>query len=150
MSQRPGLRSRVANASLALVVNALIWFFIPEYLLGALGQADAGVASFTYALVLVFGMTITGVEVLAALTQGSALSTLFSAGASIASAFYVYLATGGGVVSVTSGAVTVVLTFPVLVALMVIPALFNVARLGISYLLDESEGSRPIQDDIRI
>jgi hypothetical protein len=149
MSQPPGLRSRFANAALALVVNAVVWFFIPQYLLGAIEQTPADVISFTYGLVVVFGATITGVEVLAALTRGSALSTLFNAGASLASALYVYLATGGGAVSVTTGEVTVELTFPVLVALMILPALFNVARLGISYLLDESEGSRPMPDEIR-
>jgi hypothetical protein len=148
MSGRPGLSSRLASAALALAVNLLFWFIVPYYLLGSLEQSSSGIP-LTYGLIYVFGATITAIEVVAALTKGTAVATIFNAGGSLATAFYIYLSTGGGDLSITSSGVTVDLSFPVLLTLILLPPMFNALRLGISYLLDESEGSRPMLDEVR-
>jgi len=144
---RPSTGSRIASAAFALVVNAIFWFAVPLYLIGVISQTSAG-TDLTYGLVVAFGATITAIEVLAALTRGSALAAVFNAGASLASAFYVYLATGGGTLSVTASGVTVEVSFPVLVALMILPSFFNAARLGVTFLLEESEGSQPMSEEV--
>jgi hypothetical protein len=139
---------KLSRVAYALVLNAVSWFVIPDYLLSDISKTTTSLP-LSYDLVIVFGASIIALEVLAALTMGSALAAIFNSGASLTVAVYIYIATDGGYLSLTSNGVTVDLSFPLLVALLILPSLFNVARLGVSYLLDQSEGSRPIPDEVR-
>jgi hypothetical protein len=99
-------------------------------------------SSFIYA----FGATITGLQVLAALTQGMAVSVPFASGSYLASAYFIWAATNGGDIAVLTGGLSVSFSFAPLVYLLMLPLFFGALRAPITFLLEESEVARAVTD----
>ena len=144
---RPSLASRVTKAALLVIINVVAWVVIPNILLNRLQPSYSGVP-FSSTEVYGFGAAITALQALAALTERSGTATVFNAASYIAEAYYIYIACNGGFLTVTSG-VTVELSFPVVMLLLMVYPLFNFVKTALTYLLEESEGSRPMSDEIR-
>jgi hypothetical protein len=142
------LVSRVLRAALTLVINVTVWIILPRLLLDVFAQSATSLSLDTGAFII-FGATITALQVLATLTSGAAISTICSAGSYAVSAFYIFTVANGGDLTITSQGVTAELTFPLLLVLLMLPPIFSVARVALVYLLDESEGSRRISDEVR-
>lgn len=144
--ERPSLQSRIATAALIGATNAIVWLVLPSILLDRISQSYA--FPLTFSEIYGIGAIIIGLQVLAALTRGSAPAAMLNAGTYIVEIYYIYTATGGGYLTVTSG-VTVELYFPTLVLLFLLYPLFSIAKLGLTFLLEESEGSKPTRDEVR-
>lgn len=124
----------------------MAWIIIPNLFLSrVLASGYLPITSFeVYGL----GAVIVGLQVLAILTDGSGPSPLFAAGTYVVELYYIYEGSGGGYVNIVNG-VTVELYFPVLVFLLMLYPLVSIVRLGLTYLLSQNDGSRPIPDDVR-
>ena len=140
-----GWRRRVSRASLVLITNVFIWFVIGN-LLSSLITGSIPTTSFTNSLVLTYGIVITALQTLGALTEGMALSVPFNSASYIASAYFTYLALDGGKLSVAVRGLRIELVFPLLLFLLMLPSLINVVRIPLIYLLEGSEAGREAKD----
>ncbi len=144
-SREIGWRRRVSRASLVLITNVFIWFVIGN-LLSSLITGSIPTTSFTNSLVLTYGIVITALQTLGALTEGMALSVPFNSASYIASAYFTYLALDGGKLSVAVRGLRIELVFPLLLFLLMLPSLINVVRIPLIYLLEGSEAGREAKD----
>lgn len=69
------------------------------------------------------------------------LSVPFNSGSYIASAYYIFAAANGGILTVAEGGFSIELDFQLIVALMMLASLFNAVRIPITYLLEQTEAS---------
>ncbi len=136
------------KAALVLVVNSVLWILLPtiigQYLARALPSSPLAVPTFIYA----FGVVITGLQVLGALTEGMALSIPFTSGSYFVSAYYIWAATGGGNLPLTAEGISILLAFRPIVFLLMLPSLFSAVRVPITFLLEQSEVARPAPDEL--
>jgi len=148
IGEKVSLERRVAKASLVAVFNAVLWVLLPsllgETLSRALPSTPLAIPSFVYA----FGAAITALQTVAALTEGMAVSVPFTAGAYVTEAYYIWTATSGGNLALSVSGVSFVIAFAPLVYLMMVPPLFGALRAPITFLLEETEASRPAPDVI--
>ena len=144
-SREIGWRRRVWRASLVLITNVFIWFVIGN-LLSSLITGSIPTTSFTNSLVLTYGIVITALQTLGALTEGMALSVPFNSASYIASAYFTYLALDGGKLSIAVRGLRIELVFPLLLFLLMLPSLINVVRIPLIYLLEGSEAGREAKD----
>jgi len=144
-SREIGWRRRVSRASLVLITNVFIWFVIGN-LLSSLITGSIPTTSFTNSLVLTYGIVITALQTLGALTEGMALSVPFNSASYIASAYFTYLALDGGKLSIAVRGLRIELVFPLLLFLLMLPSLINVVRIPLIYLLEGSEAGREAKD----
>jgi hypothetical protein len=137
----------VGRAAYILVFNIVLWLAIPILLSNQLSQAlpssPLSEPSFLYA----FGAAITGLQTLAALTEGMAVSVPFNSGGYVASAYYIWAVTNGGTLTVTTQGISVVLSFTPLLFLLMLAPLFGAVRAPLAFLLEESEVARPSPDE---
>ena len=140
-----GWRRRVSRAALVLLTNVFIWFVIGN-LLSSLIAGSIPTTSFTSSLVLTYGIVITALQTLGALTEGMALSVPFNSASYIASAYFTYLALDGGKLSVAVQGLRIQLVFPLLLFMLMLPSLINVVRIPLIYLLEGSEAGREAKD----
>ncbi|TLY00303.1 MAG: hypothetical protein E6K90_04080 [Thaumarchaeota archaeon] len=140
-----GWRRRVLRAALVLLTNVFIWFVIGN-LLSSLIAGSIPTTSFTSSLVLTYGIVITALQTLGALTEGMALSVPFNSASYIASAYFTYLALDGGKLSVAVQGLRIQLVFPLLLFMLMLPSLINVVRIPLIYLLEGSEAGREAKD----
>jgi len=144
-SREIGWRRRIWRASLVLITNVFIWFVIGN-LLSSLITGSIPTTSFTNSLVLTYGIVITALQTLGALTEGMALSVPFNSASYIASAYFTYLALDGGKLSIAVRGLRIELVFPLLLFLLMLPSLINVVRIPLIYLLEGSEAGREAKD----
>jgi len=140
-----GWRRRVLRAALVLLTNVFIWFVIGN-LLSSLIAGSIPTTSFTSSLVLTYGIVITALQTLGALTEGMALSVPFNSASYIASAYFTYLALDGGKLSVAVQGLRIQLVFPLLLFMLMLPSLINVVRIPLIYLPEGSEAGREAKD----
>ena len=144
-SREVGWRHRVWRAALVLITNVLIWFVVGN-LLSSLITGSIPTTSFTSSLVLTYGIIITALQTLGALTEGMALSVPINSASYIASAYFTYLALDGGKLSVAVQGLRIQLVFPLLLFMLMLPSLINVVRIPLIYLLEGSEAGREAKD----
>jgi len=144
-SREIGWRRRVWRAAIVLITNVFLWFVIGN-LLSSLITGSIPTTSFTNSLVLTYGIVITALQTLGALTEGMALSVPFNSASYIASAYFTYLALDGGKLSVAVRGLRIELAFPLLLFMLVLPSLVNVVRIPLTYLLEGSEAGREAKD----
>ncbi len=146
MGEKVSLRRRVFNASIALVLNLIVWVIIPSLISSSLAGAGSSIPLGNLQFVYAFGAVITGLQVLGALTEGMAVSVPLISGAFVAAAFYVWEAVDGGRLSFDASGLPVTLTFQTLLFLLILPPLFNAVRVPLEFLLERSEAAMPAKE----
>src|SRR5438445_13631230 len=106
-----GWRNRVFRAAVVLTINVIIWFVLGN-LLSSLITGSIPTTSFTNSLVLTYGIVITALQTLGALTEGMALSVPFNSASYIASAYLSYLSLVGWMLSISVCSYRLELVFP--------------------------------------
>jgi len=143
-------RRRVSRAIMRLVLNATLWVVIPSLIFGLIsGLLPSGPfprETITWTFIYAFGATITGLQVLGALTEGMGISIPFVTGSHIASAYYIYAAVDGGALALSTAGMGLSLDFRPLLYLMMFPSLFAAIRTPLAYLAEEHEAARPALD----
>ena len=143
------LNYRIYRAIVAVVFNIAVWVVVPTLILG---EMQSGLASTTVGLstdsIYTFGVMITAMQAIGALTMGMALSVPFVSGSYIAEAYYLWSVSKGGVFAISVNGFDISLAFPILLFLLMLPTLFNAIKAPISYLLDQSEASLPSPDTV--
>jgi hypothetical protein len=140
------LTHRIFRAALILVANLVFWILIPIALGGLLSKESTSTPLSTPSFVYAFGAAITALQVLAALTQGMAVSVPFNTGSYLTEAYYIWAATDGGKLAISAGGLDVSFGFAPLVYLLMLPLLFNAVRFPVTFLLEQSEVARPFSD----
>ena len=150
------LWSRVSKATFAGVLSAVGWILFPYFistrlsasgLLAAAGTAVSGTL-FSTGYLLAFGTILTALFVLAAATDGMAVSMPFGFGANLASAYFIYAVTSGGVMDLSFQGQQIVLSFQPILILLMLPSLIGAARAPINFLLERSEAARASSDTV--
>ena len=130
-----------------LVVNMTLWVIIPSLIFGLIsGLLPSSPLAFSRTFIYAFGATITGLQVLGALTEGMGVSIPFVTGSYIASAYYIYAAVDGGMFALSTAGMGLSLDFRPLLYLMMLPSLFGAIRTPLTYLAEEHEAARPATD----
>ena len=132
---------RIARASLTLATNVVVWVLIPSFLSSAI-TSYVPTTSFTSSLVITYGIVVTALQTLGALTKGMAISIPFNSASYIASAYYIYVAADKGNLALSYSGIQIQIAFPLLLFLLMLPSLFNTVRIPITYLLEESEAGK--------
>ena len=141
------LKRRISRAIISLVINLTFWVIIPVYLFGMISAlAPSSSLTITPAFGYTFGLTITGLQVLGALTEGMAVSVPLMTGSYITIAYYIYAAVSGGTLTLTASGIGLSLDFQPLLYLMILPPLFGVVRKPLTYLAEEHEAAMPSSD----
>jgi hypothetical protein len=149
-------RRRFSQALVTAVSSGVGWILIPYAIstfisssgvLAAAGGVTSSVL-FSPGYVVAFGTTITGLFVIGAFTEGSALSVPFLTGANLASAYFIYVASGGGVMNLAYAGQQISLSFQPILLLAMLPSLFRAARVPIKFLLEDSEAARAAEENL--
>jgi len=148
MGEKVPWRRRIARAAFVCVSNAVLWILIPTLLGSLLSQALPSTPLTVPTFVYAFGAAITGLQTLAALTEGMAISVPFSSGGYIASAYYIWAATDGGNLQLSTMGAGFVLSFAPMVYLIMLPPLFGALRVPVAFLLEGNEVARPVLDEV--
>ena len=131
-------------------MNAIVWIAIPAVISSQIASIFPSIPLSNLGFIYAFGGAITGLRVLGALTEGKALSAIFTSGSYVASAYYIWVAGGGGLVTLSVHApgagIPTTLDFRTGLFLLVLPSLIAAIRPPLTFLLDESEAGRPARD----
>jgi hypothetical protein len=139
-------RRRIFRATLLLVINVTLWVIIPSLIFGLIIMSLPMSATISQTFIYAFGVTITGLQVLGALTEGMGVSIPFVTGSHVASAYYIYAAVDGGTLALSTAGMGLLLDFRPLLYLMMLPSLFGAIRTPLTYLAEEHEAARPATD----
>jgi hypothetical protein len=143
------LSYRVSRAVITVVFNIVLWILIPTLLYGQLERGlPASPIVISSDFIYAFGVTITALQAIGALTTGMALSVPFVSGSYVAEAYYIWAAANGGLLAFSAAGMAITLSFQTVLFLLMLAPLFNAVKAPISYLLDQSEASRPSPDAI--
>ncbi len=137
---------RISNAAMTVILNTVIWILIPYLLSSRL--SGLALPAFSSTFVLTYGLIVTMLQAGGAVTEGMGLSVPFNSGSYIASAYYILVATNGGVLNIVERGLAIELDFQLVVGLMVLASLFNAFRIPIAYLLEQTEPSRETSFDL--
>jgi hypothetical protein len=133
LGPKPPLRKRIARAVAVLVVGALMWIIIPDYI-GLLIATEMPASALTDPVfVLVIGTVLTGLQVADAMAEGTRPSIPIQSAVSLLIAYYIWAATNGGNLVFAVGTMRVALDFQVLVLLVILPSLWTAVRTPLSY-----------------
>ena len=142
-------RRRVGRAAMLLAINILFWVVIPSFIYRALaGSLPSSGILLAPAFIYAFGAIITGLQVLAALTEGMTVSVPLVTGSYIASAYYIWAAVDGGTMVVSQSGIHLTLSFQPLLFLLMLPSLFGAVRAPLSYLLEDQEAANPAAEAV--
>ena len=140
-------RRRISRAALRLVINVTLWVIIPSLIFGLISESlPSSPLTISQTFIYAFGATITGLQVLGALTEGMGVSIPFVTGSHIASAYYIYAAVDGGTLALSTAGMGLSLDFRPLLYLTMLPSLFGAIRTPLTYLAEEHEAARPASD----
>lgn len=137
---------RISKAAMTVILNIVVWILIPYLLSSRL--SGLALPAFTSTFVITYGLIVTMLQAAGAVTEGMGLSVPFNSGSYIASAYYILVATNGGVLNMAVRGLTIELDFQLVVGLMVLASLFNAVRIPIAYLLEQTEPSRETSFDL--
>jgi hypothetical protein len=140
-------KRRISRAIMQLVLNATLWLIMPLLIFGLISKSlPSSPLTITSTFIYAFGATITGLQVLGALTEGMGVSIPLVTGSYIASAYYIYAAVDGGTLALSTSGTGLLLDFRPLLYLMMLPSLFSAIRTPLAYLAEEHEAARPASD----
>ena len=140
---------RISKAVRAGVLNAALWLAFPLVMTQVLGSAlPTTPLPVDESLILSFGIPITALQVLGALTVGMARSVPLLSGSYLAEAFYIWTAAGGGALRFDIQSLGISLLFQPLLFLLVLPSLFWSVRVPLTYLLEQSEAGGAAPDEV--
>lgn len=139
-------RRRIFRATLRLVINMILWVIIPSLIFGFISESLPSSPIISQTFIYAFGATITGLQVLGALTEGMGVSIPFVTGSYIASAYYIYAAVDGGTLALSTAGMGLSLDFRPLLYLTMLPSLFGAIRTPLTYLAEEHEAAKPAPD----
>jgi hypothetical protein len=140
-------RKRIYHAVVQLVINLVLWVVIPSLVYSAIsGLSSSSPLPVNLTFVYAAGATITGLQVIGALTEGMALSVPFVTGSHLASAYYLYAVVNGGIFAFSAVGVSLSLEFQPLLFLILLPSLFSAVRTPLAYLAEGHEAVRPAPD----
>lgn len=128
------------------MLNLTLWIIIPSLISSLLTQGFPTLPLANLRFILTFGIIITGLQVLGAITDGMAISVPFVSGAHLASAFYIWELVAGGTLSLSAEGVSVTLSLQTLLFLLVLPSLFGAVRAPVEFLMERSEAGLPARD----
>ena len=153
MFEKPGITwgRRITRAVLLLIENLIFWVVIPAFIYETLARSlsSAGISLLSIGILLsptliyTFGGIITGLQVLAALMEGMTISVPMVTGSHIASAYYIWTSTNGGMLAVSLSGISLTFAFQPLIFLLMLPSLFGVVRAPLNYLLEDHEAANP-------
>lgn len=129
------MKRRVAKALWALVINLVLWVVVPYYigtlLAGKVGGTPLTIPTFVYE----FGALFTILDVGAAFFDGMAISVPFLSGVALLSAYYLWLVTNGGALSLAASGLTIAFDIRLLVYVFIIPSIWAAVRAPLAYLV---------------
>ena len=147
--QRYGLGYRVSRAVLAVVFNLAVWVAVPMLIQNQFESAlPSSPLEFTTTFVYTYGIVITALQAMGALTMGMALSVPFVSGSYLAEAYYLWTAVKGGTMAFTAAGLAITITFPTLLVLLLLPSLFGAVKAPLTYFLEQTEASAPAPDSV--
>jgi hypothetical protein len=118
-----------------VVVNLIFWVAVPYYV-GILIAREVPASPLTVpTFVYEFGIVITALEVAATLTERKAVSVPFVSATSLVVAYYLWLATDGGMIAIATGGTTIVLGFRLLVYVLILPSIWSAIKAPLAYLV---------------
>jgi hypothetical protein len=147
IGEKVELKWRILRATYTAVLNIVVWVVIPSFLGSAVRSLNPNLPLSIPSYIYAFGFAITAVQVLAALTQGQALSAVFTTGGYLTEAFYIWVATDGGNLPITANGMGFLIGFQTLVFLLMLPPLFGAVRAPLNFLLEQSEVARAYVDE---
>ncbi len=133
MGSRPTARRRVLRALGVLIVSAIVWIAIPYYVGTYAARAIPSFQLSDLTFDIEFGGTLTALAVLGVLLEGRAAWVPVTMASNLVIAYYLWVSTNGGYLSVTSQGTTVVLSFQLLVILMITPSLWGAVRTPLAF-----------------
>jgi len=139
-------RRRVLRAAGILALNLVLWVIIPQYLGSLLSSSVPSTPLAIPAFIYTFGLIIALFQVVAALTEGMGISVPFVSAYHLVTAYYNWVVTQGGLISVAANGTHIVLYFTPLVYLILVSPLFDALRAPLAYLLQR----RQVRDQGRI
>lgn len=129
------MKKRIAKAAWALVINVILWVVVPYYigtlLAGKVGGTPLTIPTFVYE----FGALFIVLDVGAAFFDGMAVSVPFLSAVALLSAYYLWLVTNGGALSLAAGGLTIGLDIRLLVYVFIIPSIWAAIRAPLAYLI---------------
>ncbi len=143
------LRYRISKAVIAVIFNIVVWILIPSLILTQLESGlPATPLTLSNGFIYAFGITITALQAIGALTMGMAISVPFVSGSYVAEAYYIWAAVDGGLLAFDAAGMGVSLSFQPLLFLLMLAPLFNAVKAPLTYLLEQNEASRPSPDSV--
>ena len=140
-------RKRTTQAILLFVLNIVAWVILPEFFFSLVSNiAPSNSLSMTPASMYAFGFTITGLQVLGALAEGTIASIVLRSGSYISLAYYLYSIVNGGTITLTASGIRTSFDFQPLLFLIVLPPLYNAVRTPLIYLAQEYETNESLSD----
>jgi hypothetical protein len=129
------MRKRVTGAIWAFILNLFLWIVVPYYLSGLLAGRVPQSALTGLAFVYEFGILFIILEVCAAFFHGKAISVPFISGAALLSVAYIWLATNGGYLTVNASALSITLSFQLILIVLILPVIWAAVSAPLSYLI---------------
>lgn len=149
MTEEFGWGQRIPKAAGSLVYNAFLWILVPLIAYRALaGFLPSTPLALGLPFIYAFGISITALQVLGALTTGMAVSVPLMSGSYVAEAYYIWSAVDGGVISVSTAGLIVGLAFQPLIFLLMLPSLFSAVKAPLTFLLEQSEAGAASPDTV--
>ena len=140
-------RRRITRAIVLFVLNLVVWVVLPEFLFSLVTNiAPSNSLSMTATSMYALGFTITGLQVLGALAEGTVTSIVLKSGSYISLAYYLYSIVNGGTVTLTTAGIRTSLDFQPLLFLIVLPPLYNAIRAPLTYFAQEYETNETLSD----
>ena len=139
------LSYRAYRAALTVLFNVVLWVVVPSIIVNRL---ESGLPSSPVVVssdfIYTYGIVITALQTIGILTMGMSVSVPFVSGSYVAEAYYIWSAAEGGLLAFSAAGTGITLSFQPLLFLFMLPSLFGAVKAPIGYLLDQSEGSRPM------
>jgi hypothetical protein len=121
------------------VFNAVVFIILPYIIYGSFFGTLLNTLSIGLETIYAFGIALTILSFLGALTDGTIVSVPFVSGGYLTEVIYAWIVTDGGIMHVSSAGVNLVLSFQPILVLTILAPLFNLVRVPITYFLDGSE-----------
>ena len=118
-----------------LIVDAVIWIAVPYYVGNYVSRAIPSFQLSDLTFDLEFGGTLTALAVLGVLLEGRWPWVPITMASNLVIAYYLWVSTNGGLLSVSSQGTNVVLSFQLLVILMIVPSLWGALRAPIAFFI---------------
>ncbi len=128
-------RRRILRATGILILNLVLWILIPQYLGSLLSSRVPSTPLAVPTFIYTFGLIIIALQVVAALTEGMGISFPFVSAYHLVFAYYVWVVTQGGLISVAANGTHIVFYFTPLVYLILVSPLFDAFRAPAAFVL---------------